>query len=71
MSQKTGIFGREPVMYLAVIQAALALAAGFGLDLDGQQIALIMAFAAAVLGFIARSQVSPVETLQEGVRRTV
>ena len=64
MDSKTTIFGREPVMYMAIIQAGLALAAGFGLNLDGQQIALIMAFAAAVLGFIARSQVTPTDKTQ-------
>lgn len=57
---KPNIFGREPVMFLAVIQAGLALAVGFGLNLDGQQVAAIMAFSAAVLGLIARSKVSPV-----------
>ncbi len=70
MDSKTTIFGREPVMYLAVIEAALALVAGFGFSLDGQQIALIMALAAAVLGFIARSQVTPTEKTQgDNVRR--
>lgn len=59
---RTSIFGREPVMYMAVIQAALAAAAGFGLGLSGEQIGLIMAVSAAVLGFIARSRVTPVET---------
>ncbi|CAN5749285.1 hypothetical protein BH23CHL7_BH23CHL7_17180 [soil metagenome] len=53
------IFGREPVMILAVIQAAIALAVGFGLNWSGDQVALVTAFSAAVLGLIARQQVSP------------
>lgn len=56
----TTIWGREPVLYLAVIQAALAAAVGFGLGWSGEQVALIMGFAAAILGFIARSRVTPV-----------
>lgn len=53
------IFGREPVMVLAAVQAAIALAVGFGLNWDGAQVALVTAFAAAVLGLIARQKVSP------------
>lgn len=53
------VFGREPVLILGLIQSALALAVGFGLNLDGQQVALIMAFSAAVLSVIARQRVSP------------
>jgi hypothetical protein len=53
------IFGREPVMILAVVQAAIALAVGFGLNWSGDQVALVTAFSAAVLGLIARQQVSP------------
>ncbi len=53
------IFDREPVMFMAVIQAGIALAVSFGLNLDGVQTGAIMAFSAAVLGFIARSKVTP------------
>ena len=56
----TTLFGREPVLYLALVQAALALAVGFGLGLTGEQVAGLMAFAAAVLGAVTRSRVSPV-----------
>lgn len=49
----------EPVMTLAIIQAALALAVGFGLQWTGEQVALAVSFAAAVLGWIARSKVTP------------
>lgn len=53
------IFDREPVMFMAVIQAGLALAVSFGLNLDGVQTGAILAFSAAVLGLIARAKVSP------------
>jgi hypothetical protein len=59
------MFGREPARILAVIGAGLALAVGFGLSLSGQQVNLIMVFAAAAITLIAgeatRSQVVPVE----------
>lgn len=47
---------REPATVMAVIQAILALALSFGLDLSTQQIGAIMAVAAAVLGLVTRSQ---------------
>lgn len=53
------IWGREPVMFLTLVQAVLALAVGFGLTISQEQFALLMTFSAALLGFITRSQVSP------------
>jgi hypothetical protein len=53
------IFGREPALVLAAVQAGLALLVGFGLNLDGQQVALIMGFAAAVVSLIVRRRVAP------------
>lgn len=53
------LWNREPVMFLAVVQAGLALGLSFGLELSPERIGAILAFAAAVLGFITRSQVSP------------
>lgn len=58
---KPTLFGREPVMYLALLNAALALGIGFGLELTPEQTGLILAFASAALGFVARQQVTPVE----------
>ena len=52
------LWSREPAMILAVVQAALALLMGFGLKLTGDQVALVMAFLAAVLGLLTRSQVT-------------
>lgn len=50
----------EPVMTLGLFNAAVLLAVGFGLKLTSEQIALIGAFMAALLGWIARSRVTPV-----------
>lgn len=49
----------EPVLTLALVQSALALAVGFGLKLTPEQISLLLAFTSALLGFIARSKVTP------------
>ena len=51
--------GREPAIIIGLIQAGLALAVGFGLSLTNEQMGLIMAFTAAVLSVVTRSQVSP------------
>lgn len=53
------ILGREPALILGLIQAGLALAIGFGLKLSGEQVALLMAFAAAVASVIVRQNVTP------------
>ena len=58
-----GIWARvtqEPVMTLAIVQAALALAVSFGLGWTGEQVGAVVALSAAVLGWIARSRVTPV-----------
>ena len=54
------IFDREPALILAAVQALLALAIGFGLDITTEQVALILAATAAVFGAITRSKVTPV-----------
>jgi hypothetical protein len=62
------IFGREPAALLGLIQAGLALAVGFGLQLTGEQVALTMAFAAAAVAVITRQTVTPISDprLDEG-----
>jgi len=55
------IFGREPVLYLALVKAAVVLVVAFGLDLSLEQTAAIVLLIEAVLAFLARSQVTPVE----------
>ena len=59
--EPTMIWGREPVLVLAVVETIIALVVAFGLDLTAEQVGGIMAVSAAVLGFIARSQVTPVD----------
>lgn len=53
------IFGREPALILGLVQAALALAVGFGLKLTPEQFGLLMAFTATLLAVITRSKVTP------------
>ena len=59
-----GIWGRikgEPVVTLGLVQAGLALAVSFGLGWTPEQIGASLALTAALLSFIAREQVTPVE----------
>lgn len=53
------ILGREPALILAALQALLALGVGFGLNISAEQIALILATAAAIAGLIVRQSVTP------------
>lgn len=53
------IFGREPVMVMAVLQAGIALGVSFGLGWSAEQVGAVTAFSAAVLGLIARQTVTP------------
>jgi hypothetical protein len=54
------MWNREPALILAAVQACLAVAIGFGLNVSPEQLALILAATAAVLGLITRSKVEPV-----------
>ena len=51
---------KEPVLFQAVVQAGLALAVSFGFGLDATQTGSLLAFSAAVLSFVTRTQVTPV-----------
>ena len=53
------IWGREPAMVLALVQAAIALVVAFGLSLAPDQIGAILAVTAVVLGLVTRGRVSP------------
>ena len=55
------LWGREPALILAAVQAILALVAAFGLDLSAEQTGAILAVSAALLGILTRSQVTPVQ----------
>jgi hypothetical protein len=52
------IWGREPTMVLALVQAVVALVVAFGLSLAPDQIGAILAVTAVILGLITRSRVS-------------
>lgn len=54
------MFGREPVLVLGLVAAAVNLAVGFGFKVSPEQVALINAFTVAVVSFVARSKVTPV-----------
>jgi hypothetical protein len=53
------LWGREPAMVLAFVQAVIVLAVSFGLQLDKSQTAALLAVTAVGLGLITRRQVSP------------
>jgi uncharacterized protein (DUF697 family) len=55
----SNLWGREPAMVLAFVQAVIVLGVAFGLRLTPEQTAAILALTAVVLGLITRSQVSP------------
>lgn len=59
------IFGREPAIVVGAINALIALAVGFGLDVTPEQVGLINAAAAAVLAVVVRQQVVPLVTHEE------
>ncbi|MEO8680387.1 MAG: hypothetical protein ABI665_15150 [Vicinamibacterales bacterium] len=65
------LWGRQPVLILAFVQATLAMFVGFGLRLSGDQVALVMTFSAAFLGVITASQVTPVATLPPPIAAAV
>lgn len=63
MHTPSTLWGREPALIVAAIQAVLALAIGFGLPVSPEQLALIVAAMTAVLGVLVRSQVTPAAAL--------
>lgn len=62
MKRVKSLWDQEPAMFLAVIQAGVALLVSFGFELTGEQVGAIMAFSAAVVGLITRSKVTPLDT---------
>lgn len=54
------IFNREPVLVLAVLQAAINAAVVFGLELSDEQLLAVNGVVLAVLSFVARQKVTPV-----------
>ena len=57
----------EPALIIGLVQAALALAVAFGLNLSPGQVGAVTAFAAAVLALVVRQAVvSPASALDIG-----
>ena len=54
------ILNREPAAIVAVVEALIALAIGFGLDVSPEQMALILTATTAVLALVVRQKVTPV-----------
>lgn len=59
VSQPGTIWGREPAMVLALVQAVIELVVVFGLQLEPTRSARSSPVTAVILGLITRSQVSP------------
>lgn len=59
MNEPGTIFGREPTMVLALVQAVIVLGVTFGLRLTPEQTGAILGLTAIVLGLITRSKVTP------------
>ena len=53
------LWGREPAMVLALVQAVIVLAVSFGLRLSPEQTGAILTLTAVVLGLVTRSRVAP------------
>ncbi len=49
----------EPAVIIGAVNALIALAVGFGLELSTEQVGLIMAAVAALLTLVVRSKVTP------------
>lgn len=60
------MWNREPALILGALNALIALAVGFGLDITPEQVGLVNAAAAAIVSVIVRSQVTPVAQTQRG-----
>ncbi len=53
------IFGREPVLVYAAVEAIITVAVTFGLHLTAEQTGAILTLTLAVLSLIVRSKVTP------------
>lgn len=50
----------EPALAAGLVQAVLATAVAFGLNLTDEQVAVLLGLSAAILAFAVRRRVSPV-----------
>jgi len=58
------IFKREPALILGALNALIAVAVGFGLDITPEQVGLVNAAVAAVLAVIVRANVYAPATVE-------
>ena len=56
----------EPAVIAGLIQAILALAIAFGLNLTEEQVGAILAVTAAILALVVRQNVYPAAKIEEG-----
>lgn len=49
----------EPAVIVSLVQAVIALAITFGLDLSNEQVGLLLMITAIVLGIVTRQTVTP------------
>jgi hypothetical protein len=63
MSGLSTLWGRQPAMIVALVQAVIVLGVAFGLNLSADQIGGILALVAIALGLVTRSQVSSPATV--------
>jgi hypothetical protein len=59
------MFKREPARILSLVSAVIALAVGFGLPVTSEQVGLIMAVVAVLVGEGTRSQVYSPASVEE------
>ena len=73
MDSITNLWGREPAMVLAFVQAIIVLGVAFGLKLTPEQTGAILAVTAVLLGLLTRTKVTPTAAteLQQGTHLTV
>ena len=62
----TSLWGREPAVIVAFVEAVLVLAIAFGFDLTAEQLAAIVTVATLALGVLVRSQVTPAGVGDDG-----
>jgi hypothetical protein len=60
----------EPALLTAVVQAVIAVAVSFGLDLSTEQVGALLALNAAVAALILRQRVSPTAVSPTAVTAT-
>jgi hypothetical protein len=58
----------EPALAIALLQAVIAVAVSFGLDLSPEQVGSILALAAAAAAALVRQRVTPTHSVSESTQ---